>query len=73
MSLMPISSGITRASICPSVSSDLNLRPAALQQRAAALRQLQRLAHVEAVEVRDDDLRALDVAEHVGRDQLAAW
>ena len=50
----------------------VELLAAALEQRAAALRELDPLAELEGVVVGDDDLRALDVVEHVGRDQLAA-
>ena len=50
----------------------LQLGPrAALEQRAAAGRQLQPLAALEGVVVRDDDPRLLHVLEQVVRDQLA--
>ena len=48
------------------------LGPRPLQQGAAALRQRQRLAPQERVVVGDDDLRPLQVAEHVVGHQLAA-
>ncbi len=48
------------------------LADASLEQRAAALRQLDPLAALEGVVVGDDDLGAVDVIQHVGRDQLAA-
>ena len=50
--------------------SQLRSRP--LQQGAAALRQRQRLARHERVVVGDDDLRPLQVAEHVAGHELAA-
>ena len=48
------------------------LRPGALQQGAAPLRQLQPLARHERVVVGDDDLRPLEVAQHVAGHELAA-
>ena len=72
MFFMPIRSGMTRWSICPSVSSVSSFVAAALEQRAAALRELDPLAQLEGVVVGDDDLGAVEVVEHVARDQLAA-
>ena len=69
---MPIRPGMTRCSICPSVSFVRSSGPGPLQQGAAALRQRQGLAPQERVVVGDDDLRPLQVAEHVVRHQLAA-
>ena len=48
------------------------LRSRSLQEGAATLRQRQRLAPQKRVVVGDDDLRPLQVAEHVVRHQLAA-
>ena len=48
------------------------LARAALEQRAAALGELDALAQLEGVVVGDDDLGPVDVVEHVARDQLAA-
>ena len=48
------------------------VRPLSPEQGASPLRQLQRLAPQERVVVGDDDLRPLQVAEHVVRHQLAA-
>ena len=45
---------------------------AALEERAAAPRDLHRLAKLEGVEVGDDDLRAVESAQHVARHQLPA-
>ena len=50
----------------------LDLRPAALEQRAAALRQFERLAQLEGVVVGDDDPRLLEVLQHVARHELTA-
>ncbi len=48
------------------------VRAGAPQQGAAALRQLQPLARHERVVVGDDDLRPLEVAQHVAGHELAA-
>ena len=54
---MPISSGITRWSIWPSVSSVCSSGPVApCEQRASAGGQLEPLAALEGVVVGDDDL-----------------
>ena len=45
---------------------------ATLEQRAAALGELDPLAQLEGVVVGDDDLGAVDVVQHVARDELAA-
>ncbi len=73
MFFMPIRSGMTRWSICPSVSSVFELfaaRPCS--SCASALGQLDALAQLEGVIVGDDDLGAVHVVEHVARDELAA-
>ena len=62
MLFMPISSGMTRWSIWPSVSSVFSSLAAALEQRAADLGDLHALAQLEGVVVGDDDLRLVDVA-----------
>ena len=71
---MPISSGITRWSICPSVSSVLQLRPVAPCSSARPpFGQLEPLAELEGVVVGDDDLRACLMSSSMSlRDQLAA-
>ena len=43
---------------------------ASFQQRSSALGELHALAKFERVIIRDDDLRAVDVFEHVGRYEL---
>ena len=58
---MPISSGMTRCSIWPSVSIGLDLRPAPLEQCAPAFREVQGLAPPEGVVVGDDDPRLFEV------------
>jgi hypothetical protein len=45
---------------------------AALEQRATGLADLQRLARLESVIIGDDDLGAIDIRQHVHRDQFAA-
>jgi hypothetical protein len=45
---------------------------AALQQRSAALRQLHALAELEGVIVGNDNLRPLQVAQHIAGHELAA-
>ena len=49
-----------------------DVRTPALEEGAASLRDGEGLALHEGVVVGDDDLRAVEVAEHVGRHQLAA-
>ena len=48
-------------------------RIAALEQRTTRLADLQRLARLEGVVVGDDDLGAVDVRQHVRRDQFPAF
>ena len=50
----------------------LDLGPTALEQRAPALREFERLAHLERVVVGDDDPRLLEVLQHVARHELTA-
>ena len=49
-----------------------DVRTAALEEGAATFRDGEGLAAHEGVVVGDDDLRAVEIAEHVGRHQLAA-
>ena len=51
----------------------VQLRAAALQQRAPALREILRLPPHEGVEVGDNDICAVQVAEQVARHQFAAF
>ena len=45
--------------------------PSPLEERSTTLRQIDALTQLEGVVVRDDDLRALQIGEHVARHQLA--
>ena len=69
---MPMRSGITRWSICPAVSRVAMSGPRPWRRARPPLREGEGLAAHEGVVVGDDDLRAVEVAEHVGRHQLAA-
>ncbi len=73
MFFRPIRSGMTRWIIWPSVSSVFNSSPRALEQGAAAFGKLDALAKLEGVVIGDDDLGAIDVAEHVAGDQFAVF
>src|SRR5437764_12504101 len=70
MFFRPMSSGMTRCSICPSVSSVCSDPP--LEQGATASGEFQPFTQLQGVVVRDDDLGALEIAQHVARHQLTA-
>ncbi len=70
---MPIRSGMTRCSIWPSVSSVSAARsPRPWSSARPPFDSSMRLAQLEGVVVGDDDLGAVDVVEHVARNELAA-
>ena len=71
MFFVPMRSGITRWSICPAVSRVAMSVPRPWR-RARPPFEMARVSRAhEGVVVGDDDLRAVEVAEHVGRHQLA--
>ena len=72
MFLTPMSSGMTRWSICPSVSRVASTSPRPWSRERPPLEKLQPVTQLERVEVRDDDSCLLKVREHVAGHQLAA-
>ena len=63
---------MTRWSICPSLSVDFRSGPRPWSRAPAAPGDLHRLAALEGVEVSDDDLRSLEIAQHVARHEFPA-
>ena len=61
MFFMPIRSGMTRCSICPSVSRVFNSSPRALKQGSSAFGEVDTLAKLESVIVGNHDLGAVYV------------
>ena len=61
---------MTRCSICPSVSTVFRGVAATLEQRTPSFGQVVPFAQFEGVVIGDYDFRALEIREHVSRDQL---
>ena len=70
---MLIRSGMTRCSICPSVSSvSRDLPPPTFQQPASPFRHFHAFPQYEGMVVGYDDLGPVEVAQHVAGHQLSA-